>query len=776
MSARACLFLLGLLLLAGCAAQRSYREGMDLMREGRYEEGVRKLEAANQLSPDNIEYRKDLLRAREQGANLLIQLGNNSRVAEQYDAAEQAYERARRVDPGNGRAEVGLQGVRMDRRHAAILEEARAAFDAGDWDGATQQLRRILIENPNHRAAADLQRQVNERLARDLTATPSLRASLKKPVTLQFRDANLRTVFEALSRTSGINVLLDRDVRADVKTSIFVKDTSVEDTIDLLLMQNQLAKKILSDNTIFIYPNLPAKTRDYQDLKVRTFRLMYADAKLMQTVLRTVLKTQDLVINEKSNSLVMRDTPDAIRLAEKIIADQDVPDPEVLIEVAVLEVSHSMLSELGIQWPDQVALTPQVTDEAGNVITGNVTLRQLKNAKDIIVSPVPSVTINAHLDRGDVNLLAAPRIRARNHEKAKIHIGDRVPVMTNSVTPVATGAPVVTGTVQYLDVGLKLDVQPDIHSDGEVGININMEVSNIVQQVTNAVSGSIAYQIGTRTAATTLRLKDGETQVLAGLIDDEDRKSANLVPGLGELPVLGRLFSSHHTEGKKTEIVLSITPRIVGRTHLQDANLMEFWSGTATSLRSSPLVLRQTGTVTLSNGGTAAAQPARPAGAPGQPPRPGVAAAPSSGAAGAPAPISFLWQGPAQAKAGDKFTLSLGTQVAEPLGELDLVISFDPAALKAVEATEGSFVKMYNSGGSFNRDISQDGGQITIRLSGTPEKGARGAGSLVSITFEAIGTAESTQVSLAQVIPSSVSGEPLAFVPPPPHSISLGAR
>jgi general secretion pathway protein D len=153
-----------------------------------------------------------------------------------------------------------------------------------------------------------------------------------------------------------------------------------------------------------------------------------------------------------------------------------------------------------------------------------------------------------------------------------------------------------------------------------------------------------------------------------------------------------------------------------------------------------------------------------------------VAAAPSSGAAGAPAPISFLWQGPAQAKAGDKFTLSLGTQVAEPLGELDLVISFDPAALKAVEATEGSFVKMYNAGGSFNRDISQDGGQITIRLSGTPEKGARGAGSLVSITFEAIGTAESTQVSLAQVIPSSVSGEPLAFVPPPPHSISLGAR
>jgi general secretion pathway protein D len=768
----ACLFLA--LLLAGCAAQRSYREGMDLVSAGRYEQAVSKLEEAQRLAPENIEYRKDLLRAREQGANLLIQAGNNARVAEQYDAAEEAYQQARRVDPSNGRAEVGLQSVRMDRAHAAILDEARAAFGKSDWEGATAQLRRILIENPNHRAALDLQRQVNERMARDLTAAPALRASLKKPISLQFRDANLRTVFEALTRTSGINVLLDRDVRADVKTSIFVKDTSVEDAIDLLLLQNQLAKKILSDNTIFIYPNLAAKARDYQDLKVRTFRLVYADAKLMQTIIRTVLKTQDLVINEKGNSLVMRDTPDAIRLAEKIIAEQDVPDPEVLIEVAVLEISHNVLSQIGIQWPDQVTLTPQVRDSSGAIVTSSVTARQLNHVRDIIVSPVPSIAISAHLDRGDVNLLASPRIRARNREKAKIHIGDRVPVMTNSVTPTATGAPVVTGTIQYLDVGLKLDVQPEIHADGEVGIAINMEVSNIVQQVTNPVSGSVAYQIGTRTASTSLRLKDGETQVLAGLIDDEDRKSANMVPGLGELPVLGRLFSSHRKEGKKTEIVLSITPRIVGRTSLQDAHLMEFWSGTATNLRNAPFSLRQTGAVALSSGAAAApTQPARTT--PTQPQRPGVATAPASPALAAPRPMSFLWQGPAQAKAGDKFTLALSAQVAEPMGELELVISFDAALLKALDAVEGSFVKLNNASGNFTREISQDSGQITVRLAGS-EKGARGAGGVVSITFEALGAADTAQVSVAQVTPSSVSGEPLAFVPPPPHSITLNPR
>jgi general secretion pathway protein D len=763
------------LLLGGCAAQRAYEEGMNLVREGRYEEAVRRLEEASRLEPGNLEYRKDLLRAREQGGNRLIQAGNNARVAGEYAAAEQSYAKAKRVDPSNGRAETALQGVRMDQRHAAILEEARAAFGRRDWEGATRELRRILIENPNHNAALDLQRQVNERQARELTAAPSLRASLKKPVTLQFRDANLRTVFEALTRTSGINVLLDRDVRAELRTSIFVKDTSVEDAIDLLLLQNGLAKKVISDNTILVYPNVPAKSRDYQDLKVRTFRLVYADAKLMQTILRTVLKTQDLVINEKSNSLVMRDTPDAIRLAEKIVADQDVPDPEVLIEVAVLELSHTVLSELGIQWPDKLTLTPQPLDDAGNPVSGSVTWRQLRNAKDVIVTPVPSLAISAHLDRGDVNLLASPRIRARNKEKAKIHIGDRVPVMTNSVTPVATGAPVVTGSVQYLDVGLKLDVQPDVHADGEVGITINMEVSNIVQQVTNPVSGSIAYQIGTRTAATALRLKDGETQVLAGLIDDEDRKSANLVPGLGELPLLGRLFSSHRKDGRKTEIVLSITPHIVGRTKLQDADLMEFWSGTATTLRAAPFMLRQTGSVSLSSG-TPTPEAARRTPPSMQPPRPGVAALPPpSQPAAAPRPMSLLWQGPAQAKAGDRFSLSLSAAVPEPLGELELLIAFDPAKLKAVDAVEGSFVKLNGASGGFAREISQESGQITVHLS-APDKGARGAGSVVSITFEALAASESAQVSVTQVNPSSVSGEPLAFVPPAPHSVTLGPK
>ena len=153
-------------------------------------------------------------------------------------------------------------------------------------------------------------------------------------------------VFEALSRTSGINVLLDKDVKPDLKTSIFVKDVSVEDAIDLILMQSQLEKKIISDNTVFIYPNTPAKIKDYQDLKIRSFHLTNADPKQMLTMIKTLLKTKDIFVHEKTNSIVMRDTPEAIRLAEKMVADQDIADPEVMLEVEVLEISRSRLSEI----------------------------------------------------------------------------------------------------------------------------------------------------------------------------------------------------------------------------------------------------------------------------------------------------------------------------------------------------------------------------------------------------------------------------------------------
>lgn len=603
---------LTLMLLAGCAAQQIHEEGMALLAQGRYEEGVSKLAEAARKYPSDMQIRKDFFLAREQAANRLVAIGNAERAAERFDRAEEAYRQALRVDPGSGRARTGLEAVAMDRRHAAVVADAETLFKKGDAEGATARLKEVFLENPNQGNALRLQRQINERMAKDLASEPSLRANFQKPVTLQFRDANLRMVLESISKTTGINVLLDKDVRPDLKATIFVKNTSVEDTIDLILMQNQLEKKVLSDNTIFIYPNLPAKNKDYQDLKVRSFHLVNADVKQMQAMIKTILKTRDLFISEKTNSLIMRDTPEAIRLAEKIIADQDIAEPEVMLELEVLEIDHTRASELGIRFPDQMTLSPLIIDPVTGAAATNVTLGSLgqRTRDNLLVSPVPSVTLNAHLDDTDANVLASPRIRVRSKEKAKVHIGDRLPVFTNSVTPLATGASVTTGTVQYLDVGLKLEVEPDIHSDGEVGIKVSLEVSTAGPPQTNAVSGTTAFQISTRTTSTVLRLKDGETQVLAGLIQDKEARSRIMVPGLGEVPVLGRLFSSHHNDSTKTEIVLSITPRIMGRTKLQEAQLVELWSGTETNVRSTPFILRQTGTASVSTG-TGVQQPAR---------------------------------------------------------------------------------------------------------------------------------------------------------------------
>ncbi|MDO8772301.1 MAG: secretin N-terminal domain-containing protein, partial [Burkholderiaceae bacterium] len=503
--------------LTGCAGHQLHEDGLALLAEGRAEESLNKLTEASRAAPDNLSYRADFLRSREQTVSRLLATANSERAAGRPAAAQAVFERILGIDPANSRALLGLEMLQMDGRHDAALERAEALLKQRDAEAARAALKTVLLGDPKNGKALLLQRKIDEQVAKEALTEPSLKAKFTKPVTLQFRDANLKMVFEALSRTSGINVLLDRDVKPDLKTSIFVKDVSVEDTINLILLQNQLEKKVISDNTVFIYPGTPAKLKEYQDLKIRSFHLTNADPKQMLTMIKTLLKTKDIFVHEKTNSIVMRDTPDAIRLAEKMVADQDIAEPEVMLEVEVLEVSTSRLSELGIKWPSSFTLsTPASATTLGQ-------LREL-GSNDLLASSL-SGTLNLKLEDGGTNVLASPRIRVRNREKARIMIGSRVPVITNAVTPVSTGTPVITGSVQYLDVGLKLEVEPDIHRDNEVVIKVALDVSSIIKEVPNAQSGTLAYEVGTRNASTVLRLKDGETQILAGLISDEDRRT-----------------------------------------------------------------------------------------------------------------------------------------------------------------------------------------------------------------------------------------------------------
>ena len=629
------------LMLAGCAGFQYHQEGMKLAAQGDHESALMKLKTASQLEPGNSEYRIDMLSVTGRYAADLITRADDARRAGNAAEAGNLYARALKVDPANEKARRGLNSLELDARNARLLSDAEVLLREGRIDAARDQVTTALSNDPSNWAAKKLAATISEQAekARATKAAQSAALSvMNKPVTLQFRDANLRMVFEALSRTTGLNVILDRDVRADLKTTIFVKDAAVEDTVDLILLQNQLEKRTLNANTLFVYPATAAKQKEYQDLQVRTFQIMNADVKYLQSVLKTVLKIKEISMDERSGTLVIRDTPEAIAVATKVIAAHDVPESEVMLEVEVLEVSRDRLQNLGLQFPDSVTLSTP-TAAAGSLTVG--ALRAL-TGNQLVVSPNPlSLGINFKLQDSDANLLASPRIRARNKEKARILIGDRVPIITNSVTPVASGSSVVTGSVSYQDVGLKLEFEPQIYSDQEVGIKINLEVSTIAKQIPGP-NGSLAYQIGTRNAQTAVRLRDGETQILGGLISSTDQNTASKIPGLGHLPIVGRIFGNNSGGNNKTEIIMAITPHIIRPPAVLDASVREVFSGTESSIRQRALQLEPVGVARIQSTGAAVApptamppsastpQPAPPAPVTAAPARPATNALPAS--------------------------------------------------------------------------------------------------------------------------------------------------
>jgi general secretion pathway protein D len=561
-----------LALATSCATKEGLREAQSLLESGNVEGGLALLEAEHKANPRDVEIRNYYLRNRSVAVHRFVTAGEAARNAGALDRAEDAYRRALRFDPQHAQALDGIEAVARERRALATLGEALAAQKRGDQAEAYAKAKQALSEYPQQREAKALVRSLEEKAARAEGAQPQLNEAMQKPITMEFRDAPLRSVFELISRHTGLNFVFDKDVPPEAKATVFVRNSTIDEVIRLVLVTNQLERRVLNANTLLIYPNNPQKNQAYKELIVRSFYLANADVKQTAALVRQLVKTRDLYVDEKLNLLVIRDTAEAVRMAEKLIAAQDLGEPEVLLEVEVLEVGSSVLENLGIQWPTSLGISIQGAAGTAGVITG----REAQNFDSTLVRlALPSAAINFNRQDGRTNVLANPRIRVKNREKARIHIGDKVPVTTT--TAGATGF--VSESINYLDVGLKLEVEPLVYLENDVGIKVNLEVSNIARQLTNP-SGTVAYQIGTRNAATTLRLRDGETQMLAGLINDEDRRSASRVPGLSDLPVAGRLFSNNTDNLSRTEIVLLITPRVIRNIERPEARLVEFNSGT----------------------------------------------------------------------------------------------------------------------------------------------------------------------------------------------------
>jgi general secretion pathway protein D len=762
------------LLLAGCAAQRIHQEGTSLVNEGRVEEGLKKLYQAYKADPGNAKFKEDWLTQRDLTTGKLMKEASRDRSEQRWDAAAQRYARVLLLDPGHVGAQQAASEVNLERKQIAALDEAALLFGKGEFDQASNLIGRVLIESPANFRALQLRNQITEATRNNSLNGASLNLKGRKPVTLQFRDANLRMVMEAIARTTNLNVLFDKDVKNDLKVTIFVRDTPVEEAIDLILMQTQTAKRVMGENSMLIYPDTETKSREYAELKIRRFSMTNADPKNVMAMVKTMTKTKDMFVDEKTNALVVRDTPQVIRMIEKLISAMDQPEPEVMLEVDVMEVSRDRALALGIDLPTSLA-----------TVSVNRSIDDLKalGRSDFLTNK--AITVTALQTNTDTNTLATPRLRVRNKEKAKFLVGNRLPVISSAATPsTAGGTPVYNTSVQYVEDGIKVEVEPTIYADGEVAIRLNLDVSIATRSVNDAASGTVAYSIGTKNISTVLRLKDGQTEIIGGLIQNEGNSDIKGLPGLVDLPVFGRLFGIQNDTKNKKEIIMSITPRIIRNNRQIDSDLLEMWSGTENNMR---FGARQLGSpklqATASGSGPstvgvapATAATATPAPAVNSAPHPVVAPAPSAPPTPAAAPAATKAVALTQKQAtspviaptaskplplrpltlvvpksvtvGETINVMLSYPALNAATNLETTLNFDAERLRLVNVTDADSTKNATEGIRFTGEADGNSGARIELAAGRGETLPANGGPLANLQFEVLQTTGPTQLTV----------------------------
>jgi len=643
-------------LLSACA-NPALKEAERLSQAGQHEAALQRLQQAARQAPDDAELSKAAVKQKDTTVAHLLYQADLARIGGRPDEIQAVLARLDAAAPGHPRALWLRQDLARKDRVTRLLQEAQAAQGKADWARAESALRSVMAEDPGHAQARQMLSQIDEARQAQTRQHSSLQLkTASKPITLEFREAPLRSVFESLARAADVNFVFDKDVRGDARVTVFLRNTTVDEAMRVILNTQQLGIKLLNDNTVLVFPNTSQKQRELLDTVTRSFYLVNADPKQVQTLIRTVAKSRDIFVDERLNMLVVRDTPDVMRLIERLVAGVDLPDPEVMLEVEVMEVSSSRIVDLGLSLPSEVAYgVPGSTSP----ITTNSVLRAS------VANPLAIARLKSSVDAS--NLLANPKIRARNREKAKILLGEKVPVFTTT----STANVGVSSSVSYLDVGLKMEIEPQVQLDDEVIIKVALEVSTITSTV-KGPQESTAYQIGTRQATTSLRLRDGETQILAGLINDTESKSGVGLPYINELPIVGRLFGSRNDTHKKTEVVLLITPRVVRNINQSALPVAAMASGTDAQPGAAPWIVRSGQVSAAVSGGRTAAMANRSA---------------VTGRAGAPVAESSTLSGPEQVLAGASFQVTVRNPTDAPRA---VNVVFDAALLSVPDGKGGA--------------------------------------------------------------------------------------
>lgn len=724
--------------LAACGGSRAFQRAERYAQRGDWDLAVKEYREANARDPHNIEYRSALLRAEETASNQHYKRARSFLKERKFDQAIVELQQALFLNPSNAAIQSALKSVLDMKQAEEHYRTALTFMELGRMKEAMNELNQASELYPENTKYHDSIDRLRKKMA-ETEPDEALSLASDKPITLNFKNTNIKEVFELLSKLSGINILFDEEVKAQPVT-VFVRDVSFQQALSYLLSTNRLFMKKISDDTIIIIPKTKAKMDQYQDLMVKTFYINIAKAKDIVNLLRSMLDTKKVYVNEVLNSITVRDTPEKIKLVEKVIAANDLKEAEVILDVEILEISRTKSMKYGWNFSPSFSASASLQGSTTTTASG-ISLADLRNlSKDNIIFTLPSVVVNLIKQDSDAQTLANPRVRVLNNKQAKFHIGDRIPVQTS--TTQATTVAQVTSTFEYKDVGIKLTIEPTVHLNNTVSLKMGLEISTLGDALEFG-GGIKQYRFGTRNTDTVINLRDGETVIIGGLIKDEERKGRVKVPVLGDIPIIGKLFSSTDDGTIKTDILMSITPNIVRGLELPDKDIQSFWSGTEETYDTKPLFVStarkttkqpQDKTTVLESMSKREPTPAS-----GEAQKPAFAAPDRLETA-----VLELSPAEVSAHVGQDAKLEISVSNVQYLYGAIITLSYDPKVMDFKTAGEGMFLKNDGQQTSFLFSNNVKTGTVDLYMTRIGDVGGvSGSGQLCSVTFQAKSTGTS---------------------------------
>ena len=702
-------------------AKDIYAKGEDAEARQQYEAAYNFFKQAYDLRPKDLRYRASFERVRFEAGASLVHQGQKLREDGKLDDAVAAFQKALLIDPASFVAKQELT------RTLKMINDQR---------------------NPPPRAAGpplEIQRALED------AAGPVELASISNaPVTLKMLNTKSDVVYRTVGQLAGINVLFDPDYTPR-PINVDLNGVSLDDALQITALESKTFWRPVTTNTIFIAADNPAKRKELEQSVLKTFYLsnISQPTELQDVVnaIRAVLDVQRVQQLISQNAVIVRGTPDQVALAQKIVDDLDKAHPEVIVDIAIMQVSRDRSRTLGINPPTSATITLQnnlnTTTTTGTTGSGGsatvtsgptnngINLNTLGNlnATDFQVT-IPSANLSALMNSSDTKLIQNPQIRAIDGQKASLKIGDKVPVATGSFQPGIGGVginPLVNTQFQYLDVGVNIDITPRIHANGDVTLKVSMDVSAVTGQ--SNIGGISQPIIGQRKIEHEIRLRDGEVNLLGGIMEDQQTKSLAGIPGLAQIPILHYLFAQTTQDHSQNEIVFAIIPHVIRGADITEGNQREIDIGTGTTIQ-----LRHANKPTAAAPGTQAPS-ASPAPASQTPARPVAQPANTN----SPGPASFLFDPPTiQAQKGNTFAVNLLISGAQNVYSVPVQLNYDPKMLQLVNVSNGGFLSQDGQAVALVHREDEIVGQSTITATRPPGAGGvSGQGAVVTMTFEA---------------------------------------